>query len=172
MARRWNDLPQTVAAEARQEKEAEGRDARQAFEVWSKGPGQQLNDVIIGLVDLFPDLPSPLTADPASARAGTESRVLAEKERCNRILHGAAAAIQRINTLDMSIQRSRARLAELDQELPSLSQDAEALASALAGILPHIHGAECPVCLRDFASLMRARLVVQWGAARIIETPG
>jgi exonuclease SbcC len=136
-------------------------EARQGFENWSKGPGRQLNDVIVGLADFFPNLPSPLAADPESARVGAESRVLAEKDRCARILHRAAAATQRINTIDMSIQRSRARLAELDQELPSLSQDAAALAGVLADILPHIHGAECPVCLRDFSELKKGPLSAQ-----------
>jgi exonuclease SbcC len=165
LTRRWNELPQTPAAEARQEKEAEERDARDAYQVWIKGPGQQLNNLAVDLADLFPDLPSPLASDPESARATAESRVLQEKERCSRILQRARAASLRINDLDATIQRSRARLAELDQELSSLSQDAEALASALAAIVPHIHGDECPICLRDFSELKKGPLSAQVSAS-------
>jgi exonuclease SbcC len=165
LARRWNELPQTLATEARQESEAQARESRDAYQVWMNGPGHQLNDLIAGLADLFPDLSSPLASDPETARATAEKRVLQEKDRCNRILQRANAATVRLNELDGRIQKSRARLAELDQELPSLSKDTEAFARGLAAIVPHIHGDMCPVCLRDFSDLKKGPLSAQVSAS-------
>ena len=114
---------------------------------------------------LFPNLPSSLSSDPESARVATETIVLQEKARCDRILRSAVEANQRVDALDATIQRSRSRLTDLERELPSLSQDAEALASALAAIVPHIHGDECPVCLRDYSELRRGPLAAQVSAS-------
>ena len=165
LTRRWHALPETLASEERRESEAEERDAREAYRKWTQGPGRRLNEVITGLADLFPNLPSSLSSDPESARVATETIVLQEKARCDRILRSAVEANQRVDALDATIQRSRSRLTDLERELPSLSQDAEALASALAAIVPHIHGDECPVCLRDYSELRRGPLAAQVSAS-------
>ena len=71
----------------------------------------------------------------------------------------------RVAAINNQIQRSRARLSELDQELPILSQDAESLARVLAAIVPHIHGDECPVCKRDFSELRKGPLSARVSAS-------
>ncbi len=158
LSRRWTGLPKDLVAAERRKKEAEERDARRAYDKWMKEAGQQLNAVITGLADLFPDLASPIESDPEGARAAAERRVINEKERCEHILQWAAHAAARVAALETTIQRSRARLAEFDQESPTLSQDAENLARVLAEIVPHIHGDSCPVCKRDFAELKKGPL--------------
>jgi exonuclease SbcC len=165
LSKRWADLSTSPVAVERKAKEAEEREARQAYNRWTKRSGQQLITIIADLSDLFPDLSSPLESDPESARADAETRVIKERERCNRILQRAAEATARLAQIDTRIQRSRARMIELDQELPTLSQDAESLARVLATIVPHIHGDECPVCKRNFSELKKRPLSAQVSAS-------
>lgn len=163
--KRWAENPKASLAAERKTKEAEERAAREAYDKWRKVSGQQLISVIAGLSDIFPDLSSPLESDPETALAEAAGRVTKEKERCDRILQRARESAARVTALDSRIQGSRARLAELDQELSTLPQDADALARVLAAIVPHIHGDECPVCKRDFSELKKGPLMAEVSAS-------
>ena len=66
--------------------------------------------------------------------------------------------MKHLEELDQELSRLHARSTVLDQEIGKVGEDAGALAQALAGIAPHIHTNDCPVCGRDFKEISKRAL--------------
>src|ERR1700751_2421669 len=54
-----------------------------------------------------------------------------------------------------------ARRSRVQQQISELDAKPEALSTALAQLLPHIQGEECPVCGRDFSEISKEPLVAR-----------
>jgi exonuclease SbcC len=120
------------------------------LEQWRQDAGARLAAVLALATTHFPDLPG-LDDGPTSARASALARAEGEAERCDNLIAAASDAADRGDALQQMIARSNVRLEELDAALSSSVDNTRSLASALAGLAPHIHSDICPVCDRDFA---------------------
>jgi DNA repair protein SbcC/Rad50 len=150
---RWSSLPQDAASEQRQAFEREYADVKAQLDRWTAVDGPRLAAVIESVSYIFPDLPSPVTSNPADVLSFTERRAREEKQRCERALTESSQAAEKIRMLESDLQKARQRIAEIDEELSSLSGEADNLARALAGLVPFVHDENCPVCGRDFKEL-------------------
>jgi exonuclease SbcC len=117
-----------------------------------------LETLVDQLANLFPDLPSPTATDPEFARQTALRAVEKEYARCTALLTQDEANMKRLAELDQELSRVTARNSLLDQQISSLASDAGALAVALAGLAPHIHGDDCPLCGRDFKEVSKRHL--------------
>jgi len=147
----WLSIESPVGADERNNAEQAMADANAALETWRSSTGGELEGLFASLSSFFADLPSPLSAGPQRARAAAVKALDAELQRCLTVLTRDAQDTKRLETLDQSIERARTRAAALDEQIAGHAAEAGSLAQALAGILPHIHSENCPVCGRDFS---------------------
>jgi DNA repair protein SbcC/Rad50 len=61
--------------------------------------------------------------------------------------------VTQVEQLNQVVDQSRARVSLADEQLASITREAEGLSRALAGIIPHITGEECPICGRDYSEV-------------------
>lgn len=157
-ANEWQTLAVPVAADQRQQLERRVASTQRNVQRWRASSGQQLESLIQQLAGLFPDLPSMAGTEPEFTRTTALRSVEKEHLRCTTVLAQDAADIKRLEELDQELSRLHARSAVLDREIGNLAEDAGALAQALAGIAPHIHTDDCPVCGRDFKEISKRAL--------------
>jgi exonuclease SbcC len=147
----WLTVQSPVDAAELNNAERAMADANAAIEGWRASTGGVLENLFGRLSDFSSSLPVPESVGPERARA-TALRVLsAEYERCVGLLNRNAEDAARIEALDQNIGRAQTRAAVLDKQIAGHAMDTGALAQALAGILPHVHSENCPVCERDFS---------------------
>jgi exonuclease SbcC len=170
----WSSLPQDASAENRSALELEERNASDAAEGWRTGTGAELDRAIDTLRSFFPELPAWESTSPAVAHNTALGRAQAEMERVQAALAADSADAAREIDLDQQIGRSAARLNIIDDQLKTVMQSASGLSGALAGVTPHIHGDDCPVCGRDFGELNEGSLLehVQLRIAALTEEAG
>ena len=152
MREEWDSLP-IKDIEARRAIEEERDLAERAASTWKMKVGQTLELLIENLRTEFPNLPSSVVNDPEFARTSVLKTVTEEVGRCSRELEQDDKGTKRIVELNRQVAEARARTGSLDGEIAKVAQDPTSLSAALAAILPHIHGTECPVCQRDFAEI-------------------
>lgn len=152
LSERWRSLPIEEASHDVAGKERRQQAAVEALNAWRTGPGKELETVVDILRSIFSDVPA-VDDGPEKSRATAERRADAEATRCTTLVGGSSAAAERVTALNATIQRATTRIEELNKALASGAQDAKSLASALAGVAPHVAGEVCPVCDRDFAEL-------------------
>lgn len=146
----WQSLPANAALRDQAARDQAGQAAADALAGWRAGPGTAIQAILDEMLPLFPDLPA-LDDGPESTLAVAQARARAEVERCKTILAKSAAANAKTAEIQQTIQRSTARIGELELELSASAENTHNLASALASIAPHVAGDLCPVCDRDFA---------------------
>jgi exonuclease SbcC len=149
LTEQWRSLPQEDASHGRAEKERAEQLAVEALTNWRAAKGQALEVILTELRVSFSNLPS-IDDGPEEARSAAVRRAEAEVARCTALLANAKAATDRRAALETIIQRASARIEELNRALSKGAEDAKSLASALAGIAPHVAGETCPVCDRDY----------------------
>jgi exonuclease SbcC len=149
---RQRALPLAATPEAHDEATvmAEEQAARAAADTWRSTTGGPIEALIGELRGVFPDLPSIASTDPDTAFRTATTRIEAESQRCSRAIADDDALIAKIEKLNQDVEQSRARVALADEQLASITGEAEGLSRALASIIPHIHGDNCPVCGRDY----------------------
>lgn len=149
---RWRSLPSQESSRDQAERERADLAAGEALANWRSTHGHILEDAINFVRASFSDLPS-FEDSPEQSRAEGQRRAQAEADRCERLLatHGAATA--RVAMLNVIVQRASTRIEEINRDLSSSAEDAKTLATALAGVVPHIDGETCPVCNRNYAEL-------------------
>jgi len=147
---RWRSLPEADVSHDRAASEREEAAAVKALRAWRDGTGKDLGVLIATLRNAFSDIPE-FDDGPEACRAFAERRAEAEAMRANSLLKTSSEAAERARTLSATVQRATARIGELNQALRSGAEDVRSLASALAGIAPHVEGESCPVCDRNFA---------------------
>jgi len=101
---------------------------------------------------LFSDVPS-VDDGPEESRAAAQKKAEAESARCTTLIGKGAVAAQRVKALATTIQRASARIEELNRAIAAGAEDVKTLASALAGVAPHVIGETCPVCDRNFSEV-------------------
>jgi exonuclease SbcC len=132
--------------------------ARQHLEQWRREGGLLLEKIIEALLHDFPSLPSPRTVDPEVARLAALHTVNEEIQRYSELLSKQEMAAKRVADIQRNINQLQERSNRLDEQIGPHTSNAGALAKALAGMLPHIHSQECPICGRDFSEISSAPL--------------
>lgn len=126
--------------------------AARALDAWRSGPGEELDTIGASLEPYVPDLPS-FGSSPVEARRTALDRAQGELTRRQALVDNANRAKETLETVKATVQRSSARIVEIDRDVSVAVSDAKSLANALAAISPHVHGETCPVCERDFAEV-------------------
>jgi DNA repair protein SbcC/Rad50 len=157
----WQSVSVSLQAEEREAFESRERAATARATEWKAMSGRKLEVLIADLRGWFADLPSPANIDPEYARATALNAVETELKRCSRQLGQDDADGTRIASLEQEGARSAARRSALQQQISELGAKPQALSTALAQLLPHIQGEECPVCGRDFSEISKEPLVAR-----------
>jgi exonuclease SbcC len=150
----WSGLSPDAISRDEATKEQASHAAAERLTIWRNGGGKKIETVLVTMASDFPDLPS-FDDGPEIARATAEARASTEATRCTNLTTQSATATKRVSEIQLRIQRSTSRITEIDGALSESDSvgDAQALASALAGIASHVHGEHCPICDRDFAEI-------------------
>lgn len=149
---RWRSLPSQELSRDQADRERADLVSGEALANWRSTHGNILEDAINSVRANFSDLPS-FEDSPQQSRAEGQHRAQAEADRCERLLATHDAATARVAMLNVIVQRASTRIEELNRDLSGSAKDAKILATALAGIVPHIEGETCPVCNRNYAEL-------------------
>ncbi len=149
----WSSLASNPSAHERVDAEQEEAIASAAAHEWRGTVGIKFETLLDQLRASFPDLPSWVSAGPLLAYDTALARVRADLQRQNVTLVRDRDAALKVQNLDEGIQKAEARIKLVDEQFGALTQDAGEVARALAGITPHIHGQDCPVCGRDFGEV-------------------
>jgi exonuclease SbcC len=157
LTEQWRSLPAEGTSQDRAGKERVGQSAAEALSDWRATKGKALESVLTDLRVSFTDLPS-IDDGPEEARSAALRRAEAEVTRCTTLLANAKIAAARRTVVETIIQRATARIEELNRALSTGAENAKSLASALAGVAPHVAGESCPVCDRNFGELHRGPL--------------
>jgi DNA repair protein SbcC/Rad50 len=152
LTEQWRSLPVEDSSHDRASKERREQAAAELLAAWRAGSGKELNEIITALRARFSDLPL-IDDGPDESRTTAERRAEAEATRCTILVNNSTAATERVNSLNTTIQRANTRIEELNRALAAGAEDVRSLASALAGVSPHVSGETCPVCDRDFTEL-------------------
>jgi exonuclease SbcC len=147
---RWRLLPAADADHDRAVSERAEVTAAEALRLWRTGVGKELGELIATLRTQFSDIPE-FDDGPEEARAFAARRAAAEATRAESVVKASNVAAEKVKALNTIVQRADARIGELNDALASGVEDARSLASALAGLAPHVEGDVCPVCDRNFA---------------------
>jgi len=129
--------------------------SRTAVERWSSSAGKILERTYLRAHTIFPDLPNWQDQDPATACGRALSRTVAERHRCASLVTSDEQRTVDSEKVSAIVASSRQRVVAIDSQMAQLIGDASGLARALAGIVPHIHDASCPV-VRE--TLVRSRV--------------
>jgi DNA repair protein SbcC/Rad50 len=149
---RWRSLPPADSSHDRASKERREQATAEALGAWRAGAGKELDVIVTALRTRFSDLPS-IDDGPEESQSIAERRAEGEATRCATIVNSSTTAAERVKTLNAIIQRANAQIEELNKALAVGTEDARSLASALAGIVPHVSGESCPVCDRNFSEV-------------------
>jgi exonuclease SbcC len=147
----WRAVQSPVGATEMADAERAVSAANEALENWRSTIGAALEDQFVRLGEFFADLPSPQSIGPERARIEALQTLSAELDRCEALLARDAEDSVALETLDQELARARSRAAVLDEQIAGQAAQAGTLAQVLAGILPHIHSEDCPVCGRDYS---------------------
>jgi len=166
-------LPLSATLDAHDEATAvaDEQAARAAADKWRSTTGKPIELLIGELRGTFPDLPSVASTDPNTAFRTAATRIEAELQRCLRAIADDDGIIAQLEKLNQDVEQSSARVALADEQLMSITGEAEGLSRALASIIPHIHGDDCPVCGRNYHEVSSDPLVqhVSTQVARLAE---
>jgi DNA repair protein SbcC/Rad50 len=146
----WEHLPTDADTAERRRLEAEVRIAVSDAQVWKDTTGAQLNRVIEDLREIFPELSSWQATDPLAGHAQGQKRATTEVARLEKALEQERSAATLAASLNAEVARATSRLTIIDEQIAGIGTSAGGLARALANVVPHIHGEDCPVCGRDF----------------------
>ena len=157
----WEALPQGADGDARERIEAAEAQSAAELETFEEGPGRALSQVAAGLRSLFPDLPDPAQVDPQEAWQTALDRTERELSRCETALALGQRTGKKLATTDQNIRQLQVRIQTLDAQIKEFPGDASSFGQALAGILPHVHGPDCPVCGRDYSEVSHEPLTAR-----------
>jgi exonuclease SbcC len=156
----YADLPEDADAAARTAFENDLLVATDLATQWRETIGVQLERTIDSLRGAFPDLPSWAATDPEAAQREAQTRVITEIDRLEKAIEQDRTAELSAENLSAEMARAESRLQVIDDQLGGLGTFAGGLARALADVVPHIHGEDCPVCGQDFNGTHQGTLSV------------
>lgn len=153
---RVRDLPHRASSDFAAALEARAEETRAAAAEWRAAHGTALQAVLDRGRILLPGIPSWGGAvDPAAVASSARVELDAEFDRLSAQLAADEQARGELRNLDAALVTARDRLHGLDEQLASTTTPAaaEALGAALAALLPHLDGDDCPVCGRDYGEV-------------------
>jgi exonuclease SbcC len=129
--------------------------ARDAADAWWESTGSKLETVLDEVRKDIPAIATAIATDPAAAHQEALKQVNAELQRTTAALTSDEHAAAEMKKIDGTIRTAQKRIEKIDQELASgaSSVTGRDLASALAALVPHLHGDDCPVCGRDYREI-------------------
>ncbi len=129
--------------------------ARDAADAWWKSSGSKLETVLDEVRNDIPTIATAIGTDPAAAHREAVEQVNAELQRITSALAADERAAVGMKKLDVTISTVQQRIEKIDKELASGANKVTGrdLASALATLVPHLHGDDCPVCGRDYREI-------------------
>lgn len=180
-AARLSELVAQVArfpamSEASESVVAEITDAQRAAASWRVDAGPRLTRAFEAASNLMGYRIETRDDDPAATLEQYLKQVSSSLDREVQLLEAEAERADQVTQLTGLLEARRGELARLDSELAALTVNWDGLVEALAAIVPHIEGDECPVCGRDFAEVSdeplvdrTTRLIAEYaaGAARV-----
>lgn len=170
----WRGLSASGANANREAVETEDVDARGALETWGKGPGQALSEIIEELRTWMPQLATADSAGPERAAKAALEAVTVELARIAQLIARDDADAKAQAEAERAIERGRARLPTLDEQIGQAAGANESLAQALSELAPHVHDDDCPVCGRNFKEVSKVSLAAQLSQriADLVEAAG
>jgi len=129
--------------------------ARDAADAWWESSGSKLEAVLDEIRKDIPTIATAVATDPAAVHKEALEQISGELQRAKATLTADERAATEMKRLDTRIRTAEKRVEKIDRELVSLSSVATGrdLASALAALVPHVHGDDCPVCGRDYSEI-------------------
>jgi DNA repair protein SbcC/Rad50 len=149
----WHGIQTALSGSVIVEAEKMSARANEELETWRKIEGERVSHEFKVLRNLFSDLADPAVVGPGRAMNDAIRVVTKEYQRCSDLLRRDGEATAQVVALDEQLRRAQARLEGLDSQIASHLADADKLAQALTGLLPHVNDQECPVCGRDFGEV-------------------
>lgn len=167
----WSKLPPLVDAKAHNEAQEMARKLGSELEVYQSGPGRALSESVGRLRAYFSDLRDPSATDPVDAWQIASEKVEQDIQASEAQLAASQKATQQINEIDQRLGQLRSRISTLEKQIAGFTVDAAGLGRALAELVPHLHGPDCPVCERDFREVSSEPLASKVSAAvtRLVE---
>lgn len=153
-ARRAFERLQVIRASSERESlEATLAETERLLSNWRTNFGEEIASLLGVANEVL--LAGPRTAEVNVAEDLRERRVqwLQEVARLRSMLKTDEAAVHRRREIEDDIFRIEARLKDFTSQLGVATFDVGGLSRALANVLPHIHGPECPVCQRDYSEV-------------------
>lgn len=142
--------PTAVAAAAEQ--------AGIAAASWRETQGRDLATFLSDARRYLPDTPTSVTADVHSVLATLVSQLAAMAVERRAIITRIDTSAKRVAEIDDQLVRRRETAAAVERRIEIGAAQAPDLAVALAGLLPHIHDEDCPVCERNYAEVSERSL--------------
>ena len=133
--------------------------ARRSLDAWNTSTGKELERIVAGLRDVFPQLPSVAATDATTAYETALERIDAEVKRCSQAISLEGTLRAAFGKLNERIMHGIAMGKNLDEQIGNLTDSASEFGKALAKIVPHVHDNDCPVCGRDFSEVSDQSLI-------------
>lgn len=127
--------------------------ASQAATRWRENHGKELAALLADARRHVPDSPTAVAADIDTALTSLASQLNATSVQRRAVIVRIESSARRLAEIDDQLTRKRAALVALERRIETAAEQAPDLAAALAAMLPHIHGDDCPVCRRDYSEV-------------------
>jgi DNA repair protein SbcC/Rad50 len=153
LARAREGLEANRAGPGRAELAASAAAAEKKLADWRRGSGEKIVNLLRRASALVQNTAP--TVRPAVDQ--DLARLVTELAQAGEIAKAAEARIQaadnRASQVEDELARARVSMVDFDRRIEATARIAPDLATALAGILPHIHGEDCPVCGRNYSEV-------------------
>jgi exonuclease SbcC len=129
--------------------------ARDAADAWWASSGSELEAILDEIRKDMPTLTAAAATDPSSAHQSALEQINNETKRIkDRVTADASTAVE-MKKLESTIRTAAKRLEKIDQQFAAGGDTVGGrdLASALAALVPHLHGEDCPICGRDYGEI-------------------
>jgi exonuclease SbcC len=129
--------------------------ARDAADAWWASSGFELEAVLDEIRKDIPTLTAAAATEPSSVHQSALEQINNETKRIKDKVTGDASTAAEIKKLESTIRTAAKRLEKIDQQFAAGGDTVGGrdLASALAALVPHLHGEECPICGRDYGEI-------------------
>lgn len=154
----WRSLEAEVDPVELASAETDAERARRAADAWTAAAGAAVAATLATVTELLPAAEAMSAAGIAQAWNAAHEAVAAELVRCNEALKRDEAASKALKDIELELERARARLAVLEDQIGARTALAGDVAEALSKMLPHLHADDCPVCGRDFGEVSQTPL--------------
>jgi exonuclease SbcC len=139
-----------------------------ALSNWRSTEGSEISRLFRTAADLALQSSGSAGPEVETELANNRERWIADLQRLEVQLSDDRKASVRRNALEDEAAACEVRLRDLGGQVSAVPDDVGGLSRALASVLPHIHGPNCPVCNRDFDEISEQPLS-DFLAARIAE---